>query len=103
MTNTEVTDLIAALAGSMSLDEVSARFRLRICPGTRAPQPKSYLELAAAAQEDPEADVPGSFDDVVAAYDRGELTWEQYRKLAHAAADAINAKEPAEGSEGRPS
>jgi len=44
-----------------------------------------------AAQQDVDADVPGSFDEVVAAYDRGELTREQFRTLAHAVADAINA------------
>ena len=35
--------------------------------------------------------MPGSIDDVTAAYDRGEITREQYRTLAHAVADAINA------------
>lgn len=38
-------------------------------------------------------DVPGSVDDVVAAYDRRELTREQYRVLMDAAADAITAQE----------
>jgi regulator of protease activity HflC (stomatin/prohibitin superfamily) len=51
--------------------------------------PRTYAEMA--AQQDVEADVLGSFDEVAAAYDRGELTREQYRTLAHAVADAINA------------
>ncbi len=97
MSSTEVTDLLVALrAGSVSLDEVARRFRERVWPEAGVPETHTYLELAAAAQQDPEPDVPGSFDDVLAAYDRGEITWEQYRTLAHAAADAINA-EAAEG------
>jgi hypothetical protein len=50
-----------------------------------------------AAQQDADADVPGSFDEVVAAYDRGELTREQYRTLAHAVADAIDAVRQQDG------
>jgi len=45
-----------------------------------------------AEQQDPEPDVPASFDEVTAAYDRGELTRDQYRTLAHAVAEAINAE-----------
>ncbi|MGO8961795.1 MAG: hypothetical protein ACLQFR_31145 [Streptosporangiaceae bacterium] len=93
MTRSEVTDLIGALrSGAMSLDEVAARFRLRSWPRTRSPAPASYAELAAAALIDPGGSVPGSIDDLTAAYDRGEVTREQYRALAHAVADAINAE-----------
>ena len=92
MSSSEVTDLIRALrTGAMSLDEVAARFRVRNWPRTRSPSAGSYRELAAAAQVDPGGSVPGSIDDLTAAYDIGEITWEQYRTLAHAAADAINA------------
>jgi hypothetical protein len=49
--------------------------------------------MAARAQEDPRPDVPGSFDEVVAAYYRRELTREQYRVLADAVADSIRAHE----------
>jgi hypothetical protein len=71
----EVTELIAALKdGSMSLDEVARRFRERSWPRRRKPAPATYLEMAAAAQEDPEPDVAGSFDDVDAAYERGDLS-----------------------------
>lgn len=92
MSNTEVTELLAALrCGGMTLDEVAARFRQRSWPITRRPAPATYAQLA--AQQDPAADVPGSFDDVTAAYDRGEISKQQYRTLAHAVADAINAQE----------
>ncbi len=92
MSSSEVDDLIAALrAGSLSLDDVARRFRDRIWPDTAVPARPSYLDLAAAAQRDPEPDLPGSFDEVTAAYDRGELTRQEYRTLARAAADSINA------------
>lgn len=93
MSSTEVTDLIAALrTGVMSLDEVADRFRHRTWARTKRPAPVSYRELAAAAQLDPEADVPGSYDDVTAAYDRGELTASQYDVLSEAVADSIRAE-----------
>lgn len=89
MSTTEVAALIAALrAGRLSVEEVAERFRHRSWPLARRPMPRTYAEIA--AQQDVDADVPGSFDEVVAAYDRGELTREQYRTLAHAVADAIN-------------
>lgn len=75
--------------GTTNLDEVVQRFREYSWPRTGRSDPQSYLEMAANAQLDPEPDVPGSFDDVVAAYDRGELTREQYRTLAEAAAESM--------------
>jgi len=93
MSTDEVRHLLQALRhGELTLDEVAARFRLRTWPETAVREPQDYLEFAEAAQRDPEPDVPGSFDEVTAAYDRGELTREQYRTLAHAVADAINAE-----------
>jgi len=93
MTN-EVKDLIAALRdGSLSLQEVAQRFRERTWPRTAPPRPTSYLEMAAAANRDPEPDVPGSFDEVVGAYDRGEITHAQYRVLAQAVAESIGLKD----------
>jgi hypothetical protein len=44
------------------------------------------LEAAAPAIDDPEPYVPGSFDDVVLAYDLGEITDVGYQALAIAAA-----------------
>jgi hypothetical protein len=89
----EVNDLLAALRdGSLTLEEVAQRFRERSWPRTKPPRPTSYLELAEAAMRDPEPNVPDSFDDVVAAYDRGELTRAQYRYLVEAVADAKGRK-----------
>jgi hypothetical protein len=101
MSASEVQGLIGALrSGDLTLEEVAQRFRSRSWPETAAPDPSSYLELAAIAQRDPEPDVPGSFDEVTAAYDRGEITREQYRTLAHAVADSINAEARGEAGSG---
>jgi hypothetical protein len=93
LTASELTGLIAALrSGDMSLEAVAERFRNRQWPDAAAPEPSNFLELAANSMRDPDPDAPGSFDEVTAAYDRGEITREQYRALAHAAAEAINAQ-----------
>lgn len=89
----EVTDLLQAMRdGELTLEQVAQRFRERTWPSSKAPSPTSYRELATAAMSDPEPDVPGSFDDVIAAYDRGELSRDEYRALAEAVADAIGRK-----------
>jgi hypothetical protein len=41
--------------------------------------------------DDPDPYISGSFDDVLLAYDKGELTPAEYEVLANAAADSINA------------
>ena len=93
MTSNEVRDLIAALRdGSLSLEAVAQRFRERSWPRTKPPRPTTYLELAEAANRDPEPDVPGSFDEVTAAHDRGEITEDQYWALADAVVDAKSTK-----------
>ena len=90
--SSEVTQLIAALQnGALSLDQVALRFRERTWPRTRPPRGTTYLELAAREQEDPDPYVPGSFDDVAAAFHRGDLTRAQYRVLAEAAAESMRA------------
>jgi hypothetical protein len=90
----EITDLITALReGSISLEEVASRFRERSWPRRRKPEPASYLEMAAAAQEDPEPYVPGSFDDVTAAYHRGDLSDDEYEVLARAMAESKRAED----------
>jgi hypothetical protein len=90
----EVTDLLAALSdGTMSLDEVAERFRARSWPRRSEPRPTTYLELAAQAQEDPEPDVPGSFDEVNAALFRGEISSADYDVLAKAMADSKRAED----------
>lgn len=102
MMASEVTELLAALRdGSMSLDEVAQRFRDRSWPRRQEPPPSSYLELAARAQEDPEPDIPGSFDEVTAALYRGEITNDSYDVLAQAMAESKRAEDrrKAESSE----
>lgn len=91
---TEVTDLLNALSGgTMSLDEVAQRFRDRSWPRRAKPLPTTYLELAAAAQDDPDPYVPGSFDDVDAAYYQGKITDDQYEVLAEAMAESMRAED----------
>ena len=93
----EVSDLIKALRdGTMTLDEVAQRFRERQWPRRRRPPPASYLEMAARAQEDPEPYDPNSFDDVTAAYHRGELSDNQYDTLAEAMAESKRAEDKRE-------
>jgi hypothetical protein len=88
MTN-EVAELLDALhEGNMTLDEVADRFRKRSWPTRSSRRPRSFLEAAAADMEDPEPYIPGSYDDVVAAYDRGRLTDDQYAVLAEAITEA---------------
>jgi len=92
--SSEVTDLIDALRdGSMTLEQVAQRFRQRSWPRRTTPLPVTYLELAATGQQDPEPDIPGSVDEVTAAYDRGELDRLQYRTLAEAAAESMRAED----------
>jgi hypothetical protein len=92
--SSEVTDLINALEdGTMSLDEVVQRFRQRSWPRRRTPVPTTYLELAAAAQQDPEPYVSGSFDDVAAAHQEGKLTDDQYAVLSEAVSDSKRAED----------
>lgn len=90
----EVTELMSALRdGTMSLDEVAQRFRARSWPRRGRPRPTSYLELAAQAQEDPEPDIPGSFDEVTAALYRGEISDDDYEVLAQAMAASKRAED----------
>jgi hypothetical protein len=85
----EVRDLLDALnAGTMTLEEVAQLFRNRKWPSLAVPSPSSRIELAAAELEDPDAYIPGSYDDVVAAYDLGRLGDAQYAVLAEAIAEA---------------
>jgi hypothetical protein len=99
--SSEISDLINALRdGTMTLDEVAQRFRERKWPRRRRPPPASYLEMAARAQEDPEPYVLGSFDDVSAAFHRGDLSRDEYRMLSEAVAESKRAedRESGEGS-----
>jgi hypothetical protein len=88
----DVSELIAALrSGALTLDDVAQRFRARKWARARRPTPVNPAERA--AQLDPGSHVDGSMDDVTAAYDRGEITWEQYRALALAVAASIDAED----------
>jgi len=96
MTN-EVRSLLDALhEGTMSLDEVAQRFKDRKWPRRSEPRPTTYREAAAAELRDPDPYLPGSYDDVVAAYDLGRLTDEQYAVLAAAIADAQRSEDATE-------
>jgi|ERR1700722_10152600 len=90
----EVIDLLVALRdGTMSIDDVAGRFRERSWPRRKRPPTTSYVELAIRAQEDPEPYLPGSFDDVAAAFHRGDLSSTQYGVLAQAMADSARAED----------
>ena len=84
----EVTGLISSyLAGELTLGMLSRDFRNRRWPAVPPVCPPGWEE-AAPAIDDPEPYVPGSFDDVVRAYDLGWLTDAGYEALAAAAAQA---------------
>ncbi len=90
----EVTSLLSALrGGTISLDDVARRFRERSWPRRDTTWPTTYRELAARAQEDPEPYVPGSFDDVAAAFHRGDLSSEQYQVLSRAMTESMQAED----------
>lgn len=90
----EVSEMIKALRdGTMTLDQVAQQFRERKWPRRRRKPPASYLEMAARAQEDPEPYDPESFDDVTAAYHRGELSDSEYDTLAKAMAESKRAED----------
>jgi hypothetical protein len=73
-------------AGTYTLNDLSLEFRARRWPRVPDVCPPE-LEQARAAIDDPEPYVPGSFDDVVLAYDRGWLSDEDYDVLSGAAAE----------------
>lgn len=86
----EVSELLTALRnGTMTLDEVAERFRERSWPRRNIGKADSYLDLAAAAERDPAPYLEGSFDDVAAAFHRGELSDAQYEVLAQAMAESM--------------
>jgi hypothetical protein len=81
----EIVELINNYqAGRITLKAVAAEFRARTWPERPSVCPPS-LTCAAAAIDDPEPYVPGSFDDVVVSYDCGRLSDHDYEQLALAA------------------
>ena len=85
----EVEELIDSLRdGSRSLDEVARRFRERSWPRRRNQPSTDYLDLATAAQKDPDTYLSGSFDDVIAAHQDGRITDAEYAVLSEAVAQS---------------
>jgi hypothetical protein len=90
----EVTELISALRnGTMSLDEVAQRFRERSWPRRNTEKSATYLDLAAAAERDPDPYLEGSFDEVAMAFHRRELSDSEYETLAQAMADSMRCED----------
>ena len=89
-----VTGRIAAyITGGLTLDALAEEFRTRCWPDVPSVCPPG-MEAAAPAIDDPEPSVPGSFDDVVLAYDLGWLTDADYAALAEAAVCAPRRRRP---------
>jgi hypothetical protein len=81
-----VTAMITSFRdGKSTLDDLSLEFRARRWPQVPDVCPPE-LAQARVAIDDPEPYVPGSFDDVVLAYDRGWLSDPDYDVLSGAAA-----------------
>ena len=79
-----ITMLTSYREGRISLDDLSLEFRARRWPRIPDVCPPE-LEPAREAIDDPEPYVPGSFDDVVLAYDLGWLSAADFDILAIAA------------------
>jgi hypothetical protein len=76
-----VTAMLASYrSGQRTLDDLGLEFRARRWPAVPDVCPPE-LEPARAALDDPEPYVPGSADDVVLAYDRGELSGPDFEFL----------------------
>src|SRR5437764_307455 len=76
-----ITMLTSYREGLLSLDDLSLEFRARRWPRVPDVCPPE-LEPAREAIDDPEPYVPGSFDDVLLAYDLGWLSAADYDVLA---------------------
>jgi hypothetical protein len=88
--SSEVTELLDALSeGRMTVEEVAERFRARKWPRRHRPS----TDKSAGELEDPDTYVPGSFDDVIIAYDQQKLSRDELRILSAAAADAQRAED----------
>jgi hypothetical protein len=72
-------------AGQMTLADLAWQFQARNWPAMLSACPPD-LQEARAAVDDLEPCVLGSFDDVVLAYDLGQVTDAEYETLASAAA-----------------
>jgi hypothetical protein len=84
-----VTGMIRSyVSGVLTLDALCWKFRRRRWVAVPSACPVG-LEAAAAAIDDPEPYVPGSFDEVVRAYDLGWISDSDYEALAAAAAASV--------------
>jgi hypothetical protein len=84
----EVTELLTAYRkGELTLEELARRFQERTWP-PRRPSPRTAREAWQREMEDPEPIQENSFDEVASAYSLGEITGEEYDKLAHAVMEA---------------
>jgi hypothetical protein len=94
----EVNELLGKYkSGELALDDLVRIFSNRRWPHAELPpRPKTYLEMAARAQEDPDSDVPDSFDDVEAAFFRNDLSVDEYERLRAAMDDALKAEDSGE-------
>jgi hypothetical protein len=80
-----VTAMLASYrAGRLTLEDLGLEFRARRWPAVPAVCPPD-MAPGTAAIDDPEPYVPGSLDDVVLAYDLGQLSGDEYEFLASAA------------------
>ncbi len=92
--NNDIVDLLNALHdGSMTIEEVAEKFRGRSWPRRSQSLPKNYDELARSDLQDPDHYIPGSYDDVAAAYHGGRLTDAQYAILINAIAESKTAED----------
>lgn len=92
----EVNELLNALhQGTITLDEVAQKFRTRKWPRRHKSRTDSYVDLATAELQDPDPHIPGSFDDVAAAFHQNRISRDQFRALSEAVADAQRAEDAA--------
>jgi len=88
MTN-EVAELLDALhAGTLTTEDVAERFKVRKWPRRRREIADDYAQVLAGETSDPDIYIPGSFDDVIAAYDQQKIDREQLRIFSEAAAES---------------
>lgn len=89
----EVRELLDALnENRMSLEEVAQKFRERKWIRKRSNH-RDGMDWLASQLDDPEPPLPGSFDDVSAAFHEHRITRDQYRVLSEAAAAAMEAQD----------
>ena len=84
----EVTELLTKYRqGELTLEELARQFGERTWP-PRRPSPRTAREAWQREMKDPEPIQENSFDEVASAYSLGEITGEEYDKLAQAVMEA---------------